>query len=209
MADLHTIALFMVAALALNFAPGPDMLYVIARSTGEGRRAGIASALGIAVGCLVHTGALALGLSALLAAVPLAYQLIRYAGAAYLVYLGIGALTHAMPLDRVVALEPTPLGAIFRQGVVTNVLNPKVALFFLAFLPQFIDPSRGNPAFQIMVLGLLFNTSGTLVNLGVAALSSGATGWLRRRERSARALQRVTGTIFIALGVRLAVAGRG
>ena len=208
MPDLQTLLLFMTAALALNLAPGPDMLYVIARSSAEGRGAGVASALGIAAGCLVHTFAVALGLSALLAAVPLAHAIIRYAGAAYLLYLGIQALRRPAPLDAGAPVTPLPRWAVFRQGVITNVLNPKVALFFLAFLPQFIDPARGLPALQILFLGLLFNTSGTLVNLAVALVASGAGGWLRRRERAAVRLQRAAGAVFIALGLRLVFAGR-
>ena len=151
----------MTAGLALNLTPGPDMLYVAARGAAEGRRAGVVSALGIGAGTLVHITALALGLSALLAAVPLAYDAVRYAGAAYLVYLGVRALLARREEGASVAdapssgagarraTEPPPpgrLAALFRQGVVTNVLNPKVALFFLAFLPQFVDPARGSPA---------------------------------------------------------------
>ena len=205
--DAHTLLLFMGAGLALNLTPGPDMLYVAARSTGEGRRAGIVSALGIGAGTLVHIAALALGLSALLAAVPLLYDVVRFAGAAYLVWLGLRALARpATPHDDVTP-PPAPLGAVFRQGVVTNVLNPKVALFFLAFLPQFVDPARGSAAAQIVALGLLFDTQGTLVNVLVALAASRASGALRH-GRAARVLQRVTGGVFVLLGARLALASR-
>ena len=204
MPTLHSLALFLAAGLALNITPGPDMLYVAARGAGEGRPAGIASALGIGAGTLVHIALVAGGLAAVLAAVPVAYLVIRLAGAAYLVYLGVRSLfapapTHAKPL------APASLGAIFRQGVITNVLNPKVALFFLAFLPQFVDPARGNPVVPVIALGLLFNTTGTLVNLAVAVFSSRAAERLRA---PGRVLQRVTGVIFVALGVRLAFAAR-
>ncbi len=208
MPELRTLALFMAAALALNLTPGPDMLYVAARGSSEGREAGIISALGIAAGCLVHTFALALGLSALLAAVPLAYDVVRYAGAAYLAWLGARALLHPAAAHPREAPQPRSQLAIFRQGVITNVLNPKVALFFLAFLPQFTDPSRGSPVIQIVFLGLLFNTSGTLINLGVAVLASRATGWLRESRRSVTILQRITGALFLGLGARLAFATR-
>jgi threonine/homoserine/homoserine lactone efflux protein len=208
MPEFQTLVLFLGAALALNLTPGPDMLYVAARGSGEGRISGIVSALGIAAGCTVHIAALALGLSALLAAVPLAYDLVRWAGGAYLIALGTRALLQPAGLRGGGTVALAPLGRVFRQGVITNVLNPKVALFFLAFIPQFVDPARSSPAGQIVVLGLLFNTSGTLVNLGVAVLASRATGWLRRRDREARLLQRVTGGVFIALGLRLAAAGR-
>jgi threonine/homoserine/homoserine lactone efflux protein len=209
MPDTNTLLVFMAAALALNVTPGPDMLYVAARSTSEGRTAGIVSALGIAAGTLVHIAALALGLTALLAAVPLAYDAVRLAGAAYLVWLGARALLArgAATSAALPAPPPAPLGAIFRQGVITNVLNPKVALFFLAFLPQFVDPARGSPVLQIVMLGLLFDTSGTLVNLGVAVGASRLSARLRRGA-AARALQRVTGAVFILLGVRLALSGR-
>ena len=205
MPDPHSLLLFMAAALTLNLTPGPDMLYVAARSAGEGRAAGIASALGIGAGTLVHIAAVALGLSALLAAVPVAYTAVRLAGAAYLVYLGVRALLGAGRAHAAgPALAPAPLGAVFRQGVITNVLNPKVALFFLAFLPQFVDASRGSPAKQVVALGLLFDTSGTLVNLAVALLASGAAMRLRGDGRAGLWLRRATGVLFVGLGVRLA-----
>jgi threonine/homoserine/homoserine lactone efflux protein len=205
---LSTLLLFMTAALALNVTPGPDMLYVATRSTSEGRTAGVVSAFGIAAGTLVHITALALGLSALLAAVPLAYDAVRYAGAAYLLYLGARALLRpASGGGSDAAITPAALGVVFRQGMVTNVLNPKVALFFLAFLPQFVDPARGNAVMQTVLLGLLFNTSGTIVNVLVALGASRAGSWLRR-GRAGQTLQRATGVIFVALGLRLALAGR-
>jgi threonine/homoserine/homoserine lactone efflux protein len=207
MPELHSLTLFMTAALALNLTPGPDMLYVAARSAGEGRAAGVVSAFGIAAGTLVHIAAVALGLSALLAAVPVAYTAVRLAGGAYLVYLGIRALLRSS-VPGPSEVRPAPLGTIFRQGVITNVLNPKVALFFLAFLPQFVDPTRGSMAWQVVFLGLLFNTSGTLVNVAVALGASGAAARLRSSSRSSRVLQRLTGVLFIGLGLRLALTGR-
>jgi len=205
--DLRTLAVFMAAGLALNLTPGPDMLYVAARSTSEGRRAGIVSALGIGAGTFVHIAALALGLSALLAAVPLLYDVVRLAGAAYLVWLGARALLRPAAAPDAAPPPPAPLAVIFRQGVLTNVLNPKVALFFLAFLPQFVDPARGSAAAQIVALGLLFDTSGTTVNVLVALAASRAGGVLRR-GRAARVLHRVTGGVFLLLGARLALETR-
>jgi threonine/homoserine/homoserine lactone efflux protein len=207
MPGLHSLALFLAAGLALNLTPGPDMLYVAARGASEGRAAGIVSALGIGVGTLVHIALVAAGLAALLSAVPIAYLALRLGGAAYLVYLGVRALRATPGSSGVAELTPAPLGVIFRQGVITNVLNPKVALFFLAFLPQFVDPSRGNPALQVVALGLLFDLSGTLVNLAVALGSSRVAARLRS-GRSARLVQRVTGALFIALGARLAWGAR-
>ena len=207
MPDTHSLLLFLAAGLALNFTPGPDMLYVAARGASEGTAAGIVSALGIGAGTLVHITLVSLGLAALLAAVPLAYAVVRIGGAAYLIYLGVRALRSKSSLT-LQHVEPAPLRTIFRQGVITNVLNPKVALFFLAFLPQFVDPSRGNPALQVVALGLLFDTTGTIVNLGVALGSSRAAASLRRNTRAGDVLQKITGALFIGLGVRLAIAGR-
>lgn len=204
----HSLALFLAAGLALNLTPGPDMLYVAARGVGEGRAAGIVSALGIGVGTLVHITLVAAGLAALLAAVPVAYLTLRLGGAAYLVYLGVRALRARAPADPAATLTPAPLRVIFRQGVVTNVLNPKVALFFLAFLPQFIDPSRGAPALQVVALGLLFDASGTLVNLAVALASNRVAARLRGTAGSRRVIQRITGGVFVALGARLAYGSR-
>src|SRR5438094_9019007 len=133
----------MAAALALNLTPGPDMMYVTARSVGDGRRAGVVAAFGIGTGTLVHIAALALGLAALLAAVPLAYDALRIAGAVYLVVIGTQLLLRPRAASTAVALPPSPLGTVFGQAVLTNVLNPKVALFFLAFLPQFVDAAAG------------------------------------------------------------------
>jgi threonine/homoserine/homoserine lactone efflux protein len=207
MPDLHSLLLFLAAGLALNFTPGPDMLYVAARGASEGRSAGIVSALGIGAGTLVHIALVAFGLAALLAAVPVAYTVVRIGGALYLIYLGIRALRSNASVA-LKHLPPASLAAIFRQGVITNVLNPKVALFFLAFLPQFVDPSRGNPAFQVVILGLLFDTTGTLVNLGVALGSSRAAARLRGGSRAGETLQKLTGILFIGLGLRLAFASR-
>jgi threonine/homoserine/homoserine lactone efflux protein len=197
------VLLFMAAALALNLTPGPDMLYVAARSASDGPRAGIVSALGIAGGLVFHVTALALGLAALLAAVPMAYDVIRIAGAAYLVVLGVGLVVRP-PVLAAVTLPRSRTGAIFAQGVLTNVLNPKVALFFLAFLPQFVDRAAGPAAPQIVLLGALFIVQGTLVNAGVALLASRATSWLRGNAARAAALQRATGVVFVGLGARLA-----
>ena len=204
MPDSHSLLLFMTAALTLNLTPGPDMLYVATRAAGEGRPAGIVSALGIGAGTLVHIALVALGLSALLRSVPLAYDAVRLAGAAYLVWLGVRALRSGEGGAAAPRLAPASLGGIFRQGVVTNVLNPKVALFFLAFLPQFVDPARGDAALQIVALGLLFDFSGTLVNVAVALLASGAAARLRADGRAAGWLRRASGVLFIGLGARLA-----
>jgi threonine/homoserine/homoserine lactone efflux protein len=194
---------FLIAALALNLAPGPDMLYVIGRSVGQGRKAGIVSSLGVFVGCWVHILAAAFGIAALLRSSPVAFNAVRYAGAAYLIYLGIKMLAQKTDLASQ-QLKAESLSAIFRQGAITNMLNPKVAIFFLAFLPQFVDARRGNVVLQILLLGLIFNVGGTLVNLAVA-YAGGTLGELLRRNQSiARLQRRFTGLIFVGLGLRLA-----
>ena len=206
MPDAHSLLLFLAAGLALNFTPGPDMLYVAARGASEGRAAGIVSALGIGAGTLVHITLVALGLAALLAAVPVAYTLVRIAGAIYLIYLGVRALRSKSTLS-VERLQPASLGAIFRQGVITNVLNPKVALFFLAFLPQFVDPARGSVSLQVVVLGALFVGIGLCSDSTYALLASRFGTWLRT-SRSFRHGQRyVAGGIYVGLGVTAALAG--
>jgi|SRR5580765_6281588 threonine/homoserine/homoserine lactone efflux protein len=194
---------FLFAALMLNIAPGPDMLYVIGRSVGQGRRAGVVSALGVFVGCWVHILAAAFGIAALLRSSPLAFNLVRYAGAAYLIYLGIRMVVKRTSLASQ-QLEPEKLGSIFRQGAITNMLNPKVAIFFLAFLPQFIDARRGSVVPQILFLGLIFNVGGTLVNLAVAYAGGTLGELLRRNQRWARLQQWFTGLVFVGLGLRLA-----
>jgi len=207
MPGIEMVLVFMAAALALNLTPGPDMLYVTARSVSDGRAAGVLSAFGIATGTLVHIAALALGLAALLAAVPLAYDAVRIAGAVYLVVIGIQLIARPRTAAAVANLPRSRLRVIFMQAVVTNVLNPKVALFFLAFLPQFVDRAAGPPVPQILLLGLLFNIQGTLVNVAVALLASRGTSWLRASERRVAMLQRMTGALFVTLGARLAAAG--
>ena len=196
---------FFLATLALNLAPGPDMTYVAARSLGQGRRAGLISALGISAGCLVHIVAASAGVAVLLRAWPRAYSLIRLAGAAYLLYLGISMWRSAGRGESLQAIAPATDGEIFRQGAITNILNPKVAMFFLAFLPQFIDPARGPAGLQTLALGLLFNVSGTLVNAAVAWLAGSARTLLESRSRRAW-FQRASAAILTALGLRLALA---
>lgn len=194
---------FLFAAFMLNIAPGPDMLYVVGRSLGQGRKAGIVSALGIFVGCWVHILAAAFGIAALLRSSPVAFNVVRYAGAAYLVYLGIKMIVQRSNLAQQQP-KPASLVSIFHQGVITNVLNPKVALFFLAFLPQFVDAHRGSIVWQILLLGLIFNVGGTAVNLGVAYAGGTLGELLHRNARFARVQQWFTGLVFIGLGARLA-----
>lgn len=200
--------MFVLATLTLNVTPGPDMLYVIARGAGQGRAAGVVSALGIAAGCVVHTLLVACGLAGLLLTAPAAFDMVKYAGAAYLVYLGVRALTSRRRggVNRQVA--ECGLGHVFLQGALTNLLNPKVALFFLAFLPQFTDPSRNPVALQILLLGLLFNLLGTTVNVVVALAASHAGGRFKSGLGDSAALRWLTGGVLIGLGLRLALLER-
>jgi threonine/homoserine/homoserine lactone efflux protein len=208
MFDPHALLLFVAAGLVLNFTPGPDLLYITARSLGQGWRAGAASSLGIAAGCLVHTAAAALGISALLAASPMAYDVIRLCGAAYLIWLGAQVLRARAAPGAIAELPPASLRAVFWQGFVTNVLNPKVALFFLAFLPQFADPARGAFALQVLVLGLIFIVNGLWVCLLVARTAAALSGWARRKSGAMTWIQRGSGALLAGLGIHLALHGR-
>jgi threonine/homoserine/homoserine lactone efflux protein len=166
MPTFHLFLLFMAGALALNLTPGPDMSFVLAQSAHRGAKAGLAAALGVGAGALFHMTLAAFGLAALFAALPLAFDIVRYAGAAYLVWIAFGMIRHPPHLGRD---EKQPAsGAVFRQGMLTNMLNPKVAMFFIAFLPQFVVKSAGPAWAQILLLGIAFNISGTLVNCAVA-----------------------------------------
>ncbi len=208
MPESSNLLLFLTATLLLNLTPGPDMLYVIVRSLGQGRRAGVVSALGIAAGCLVHALAVAGGLARLLLAAPLAYEIIRYTGAAYLLYLGVSTLLQRQWPQAATSIRQARLRTIFFQGMLTNVLNPKVALFFLAFLPQFVNAGAGGVTRQMLWLGLLFNLSGTLVNVGVALAASFVGKWLPARPDGATPFRWLTGSVFVGLGLRLALSGR-
>lgn len=200
---MTTLPVFFAAMFLLNVTPGPDMLYVLARSTGQGRAAGLASALGIGAGCLFHIFAVAFGLAGLLRAVPVASNAMRFAGAAYLIYLGMRILVSRSRANRNVAVRSASLWRIFAQGAITNMLNPKVALFFLAFLPQFIGPN-GSAFAQTVKLGVIFDCSGTTVNVIVALAASSAGDAVRRRTGEASVFRWLTGGIFIGLGLSLA-----
>ncbi|HEX8085292.1 MAG TPA: LysE family translocator [Solirubrobacteraceae bacterium] len=209
MPDPSTLAVFAGAALALIVIPGPAVLFILAQSVEHGRRAGVVSALGVATGGLVHIVAAAVGISALVVSSAVAFSIVKYAGAAYLLYLGIQRL-----LDRgrreadAVPREARP-ARIFRRGVVVNILNPKTALFFLAFLPQFVDPDRGPVLSQILVLGSLFVLlallSDSLYALGAGALAAR----VRRRAKRSRDAGRYAGAaVYLSLGTATALASR-
>jgi threonine/homoserine/homoserine lactone efflux protein len=207
MGGIENFAVFVGAGIALNLAPGPDTLYVLARAGAGGTRAGVASAFGIAAGSVAHTLAAALGLSAILASSALAFTLVKFAGAAYLVWLGLRMLlARAQPgAARAVALRGDAVAAAFRQGLATNVLNPKVALFFLAFLPQFVDAAAPDAMLGFMLLGLTFVGTGLAWCLVLALLGGAMGAFLRRRPAFGRWLDRAAGAVFVGLGVKLAV----
>ena len=209
MLDLTQLLPFLAAALALNLTPGADMTYVIARSATQGRAAGIAASLGISAGSVVHSVLAALGVSALLQHSETAFLVVKYAGAAYLLYLAwkaIRAGNGAIAVDR--TLARTSLWRVFAEGALTNLLNPKVALFILAFLPQFVDPARGNAAVQILLLGATFNVGGTSVNAIVACSASAAARAIGGSAGFGRWLNRASALVFVGLAVRLALTER-
>ena len=207
---IHGLPLFVAAALLLNITPGPDMLFVAGTAASRGRAAGLQAALGIGAGCLVHVLLAAVGLSALLAASALAFGIVKWIGAAYLVWCGIGML-RTRSAQSPAAAPATVARSPFWQGALTNALNPKVALFFLAFLPQFIDPSSAHRALGFAALGLLFDLGGTLVNLAVALAADAVRGLLAGRHGAPRLglwLQRAVGAVFVGVGLRLALSQR-
>jgi len=200
------LALFIVAGLLLNITPGPDTLYILGRSASQGWRGGAVAALGIGAGLFVHTFAAAVGLSALLAASATAFTILKWVGAAYLFYLGV-SLLFARPTirQRPSALRVVKLRTVFLQGFLTNVLNPKVALFFLAFLPQFVDPGAPNRALAFLFLGFVFNFNGTLWNLFVAWWADRVASSLDSSGHLALWLNRTVGALFVYLGIRLVI----
>ncbi len=202
MPDLHVFLLFMAGALALNVTPGPDMTFVLAQATHRGTRAGVAAALGIGTGTIFHMTLAAFGLAALFAAWPLAFDIVRYAGAAYLVWIAAGMIRHPPHLSRSGG-EPSVRTA-FRQGVVTNIFNPKVAIFFIAFLPQFVVTGAGPAWLQILVLGICFDISGTLVNSLVAFGGGRLAARLKANPLIGKIMGWISASVMLGLAVRLA-----
>ena len=202
------LLLFVTASLALIVVPGPDMIYVLTRGVSQGRTAGLISATGVCCGVLVHTSFAAVGLSAILAQSALAFSVVKYAGAAYLLYLGVRTVLDREGFAAPERARRARLSIVFRQGILSNVLNPKVALFFLAFLPQFVDPAAGAAGLQMLGFGIAFTLMGLAV-LSVVALTSGVLGErLRSNPSFAGILRWLTGSVLVALGLRLAVPER-
>jgi len=202
----HTLCVYVAASLALIVTPGQDMLYVATRSLAQGRMAGLYSALGVCCGILAHTALAAVGVGAILQASEGLFIALKLVGAGYLVYLGIRLLlTRAVPAELAAGGARLPPLSLFWQGMLSNITNPKIVLFFLAFLPQFVDPTHGPAGLQTLALGLMFNVSGTLVNAAVAWLAGSARTLLESRARRAW-FQRASSAILTALGLRLALA---
>jgi RhtB (resistance to homoserine/threonine) family protein len=207
--ELHQLILFVVAGLLLNLTPGPDVLYIVTNSLRSGAKAGVVAGLGITAGCFVHIFAAALGVSALLAASATAFTVLKWAGAAYLMWMGVKLLIARAPqagpdLAAIARSQPAlPLRGVFMGGFWTNVLNPKVAIFFLAFVPQFIPAGVEHKALAFIALGCLFNVNSIPVNSGWAL----AAAWMARRDTVQRGMQwldRAAGAMFIAFGLKLA-----
>jgi threonine/homoserine/homoserine lactone efflux protein len=209
MLPTHDLYLFFIASLMLNLTPGNDMLYVASRSLSQGTMAGVFSAIGIFLGCFVHITAAIFGLSIIVAQSAFLFELIKYAGAAYLIYLGIRSLMSkektSGDLEKLPSVDQWKL---LRQGVITNILNPKVAVFFLSFLPQFADPASPMFKGQLFSLGLWFDVQGTLILIGVAFLLGKSGNFIKRYPNFWSVQKKLTGMILIGLGVKLAVTSR-
>lgn len=210
--DPQLLALYTAAALALSLTPGPDMLFCFASGVAGGPRAGLAAGAGIGAGLLIHLTALTPGIAGLVAASPLAFETLRWAGAAYLLWMAWQAFRAPaaipVPGDGVAAAE-ADLAAVFRRGVVTCLLNPKLLLFLLAFLPQFVRPEAGSVAMQSLILGLILVVPGLFINAAVGYGGGGLGQWLLRNPKVARFQNLLVGTIFAGLAVRLVLSGRG
>lgn len=208
MPDLTLWGLFVVASVVLLLTPGPAVLFIVARSIGQGRAAGLVSVLGIHLGTIVHITAAAVGLSALVLSSALAFAIVKYLGAAYLIWIGIRTFMAKDPDPEAPVVPAEPLYRAFRDGFMVNLFNPKTTIFFLAFLPQFVDPARGALHWQILILGLTFMGLGIMSD-GMFALAAGAAGdFLRRNRRFLRYQRWFAGTTFIGLGVTAALATR-
>jgi threonine/homoserine/homoserine lactone efflux protein len=204
---IHEIWLFVLSGLLLNITPGPDTAYIIGRSIQLGWRGGVVAVIGVGCGCLVHVLGAAIGLSALLMASSTAFTLLKLAGAAYLLFTGVQMLlSRPRPLTEVsVDTATTSLASVFWQGALTNVLNPKVALFFLAFLPQFVDAESAHKTLAFLLLGAVFIFNGTLWSLGTAAFAAKAAARIRQSEGAIAWINRALGGLFVYLGIRVAM----
>jgi threonine/homoserine/homoserine lactone efflux protein len=205
---LATLVLFLGASMALTITPGPDNIFVVTQGLARGRRAAIVTAWGMCSGITVHTLAAAAGISALFYSSALAFHLVKYAGAAYLLYLAWKMVRENGPLVMAAAGGGPSLRGLFRRGFIMNVLNPKVALFFLAFLPQFTVKGGGSIPLQMVMLGLIFMAQGIVIFTVIGFFSGSVGGWIQRRPRAGKYFNRLAGGILVLLGLRLALAER-
>ncbi len=204
--DPGLLALFLVTIFVICITPGPDMLFIIATSLSQGRIAGVVASLGMGIGMLVHSALVVIGLAAVFETSPLLYDIVRYAGAAYLIYLGIRAWIEGSGPRKLEGLAKVSLWTILRRATITNLLNPKIVLFYLAFLPQFVNPGRGSTTAQLAVLALLFVLMGLLVDAIIAVAAGQLGDWLRTRHSVEKILHRIAGTVFMVLAARLVLA---
>jgi threonine/homoserine/homoserine lactone efflux protein len=207
MLNWSTLYLFITAVLLLVFMPGPNTLYIIARSIQQGRKAGIVSILGVQFGTMFHIAAAAFGLSALLVSSALAFNTVKYVGAAYLLYLGVKTLLTREKIETAKEIQKAALSHIFYQGMVVNLLNPKTALFFFAFLPQFVDATRGAVVMQIILLGMILTFLGGLSDITYALVAGSISNWLRGNEKFVRGQRYFAGAVYIGLGAATALTG--
>jgi len=199
------VFLFLVAAMMLTLAPGPDNIYVLTRGIAQGKKAGFVAALGFSSGLFFHTLLAVLGFAAIIKAYPAAYHALQYAGAAYLVYLGIRTLRSAASMSLDATMTPVSLSRIYWQSVIANILNPKVTLFFIAFLPQFINVQAGHVAWQMLLLAVVFILQALAIFSAIAFFSGIVGAYFKRQARAALYLNRLAGCAFVGLGIRIAL----
>lgn len=199
------VFLFLVAAMMLTLAPGPDNIYVLTRGIAQGKKAGLVAALGFSSGLFFHTLLAVLGFAAIIKAYPAAYHFLQYAGAAYLVYLGIRTLRSAASMSLDATMTPVSLSRIYWQSVIANILNPKVTLFFIAFLPQFINVHAGHEAWQMLLLAVVFILQALTIFSAIAFFSGIVGAYFKRQAHAALYLNRLAGCAFVGLGIRIAL----
>jgi threonine/homoserine/homoserine lactone efflux protein len=209
MFNMQNLYLFFIASLLLNLAPGNDMIYVASRSISQGTKAGIISAVGVFIGCCVHIAAAVFGLSIIIMKSAFLFELIKFIGAGYLIYLGVKALLAKSNFNKnIITLPPIDKWKLLKQGIITNALNPKVALFFLSFLPQFIQVSSPTYKVQLFTLGLWFDLQGTLVLIIVAWLIGNASNFIKNNQKFWHIQEKITGIILIGLGIKVALSSK-
>jgi threonine/homoserine/homoserine lactone efflux protein len=202
---IHDFTAFLIAGILLNLVPGNDTIYIISRTISQGKKAGLLSVLGIATGSLIHTTLAAFGLSLIIAKSIMVYTAMRYIGAAYLVYLGVKLLISKTSALTMLPVQQKPLRSIYYQGVLTNVLNPKVALFYISFLPQFIDPAYSKPYISFLLLGLTFTTTGTIWCMFLTMFATVISKILKKKRIVAGLVDKLCGLTLVGLGIKVAL----